>query len=260
MENKTPGSSAEAYLDSVVRAITEARDEIRKHNQGLFDKGGPLDRLYVMVADLKASVDASNANWKMLRGQLSSQGTRIASLETTIGNLRQLLTEALLRLGELENKRREGLSVQEEGPIKILVVDAVGDLRRTLEEILGRYGMEVTSAGSLEEARQALVDHEIEVALVDVGLPDGSGLEILGEWQEAATGPEFIIMSAMTDSGTTEEALRLGAYSFIEKPFASNESLVLIIQKAAEHRRLLVFKRKFQHAQASAPAPNKDHQ
>ncbi|MFM9029544.1 MAG: sigma-54-dependent transcriptional regulator [Opitutaceae bacterium] len=98
-------------------------------------------------------------------------------------------------------------------------------LRRRLEAHLTRLGAEVTCAGTLAEARQALAGLDFDFALVDVNLPDGRSLRLL----EEKVVPASVVTVVMTAEGGVAgavEAMRLGAADYLVKPFDLDELAV----------------------------------
>ncbi len=79
----------------------------------------------------------------------------------------------------------------------------------------------VAEAGSLAEARQALwggaLDGDLGVAVVDVGLPDGDGRELIDELRRRDPGVSVLVLSATVEAAGLEEAMRAGADAVLEK-------------------------------------------
>ncbi len=114
-------------------------------------------------------------------------------------------------------------------PVRLLLVDDDRDLGEALAEFLRSRGLEVKFCRSVAEAR-----HEIEhgspyqILLTDLRLPDGDGLEILR--YAKLRNPE-ILCALMTGYASLEsalEAIRLGAYDYVTKPFNLNEIEILV--------------------------------
>jgi two-component system, NtrC family, nitrogen regulation response regulator NtrX len=121
---------------------------------------------------------------------------------------------------------------------RILVVDDEPDIRLLIEEILRDEGHSVRSGDSLSAARAALTAETPDLLLLDVWLPDGDGLRFLREMIEAGGLPCPTVM--ISGHGTIEsavEAVRLGAYDFLEKP-VSLAKLLLTVQRALETAQL----------------------
>ncbi len=121
----------------------------------------------------------------------------------------------------------------------VLIVDDEPDIRSSLESILRDEEYLVTTSGSAVEALELVRDAEYDALLLDVWLPDGDGLDVLGSIRalDLARPPEVIMISG---HGTIESAVRatkLGAYDFLEKPL-SLERTLLMLRNAVESRRL----------------------
>jgi len=121
--------------------------------------------------------------------------------------------------------------------LRVLVVDDDADVRGILMNVLARHGMTVADAVSGAEAMARLAREAHDVVLLDVMLPDASGLEILRWARGAEVDTEFIVLTGHADVETAVEAMRLGAYDFIPKP-CKNAELIEVVAKAAEKKAL----------------------
>jgi two-component system, NtrC family, response regulator AtoC len=121
--------------------------------------------------------------------------------------------------------------------MRVLVVDDDPDVRDLLGEVLSRAHTTVIEAGSGAAASARLAAERFDVALVDLILPDKSGLDILRWARGAEIDTEFIVLTGHADVETAVEAMRLGAYHYIAKPW-KNAELVEIVSKAAEKKAL----------------------
>jgi DNA-binding NtrC family response regulator len=120
----------------------------------------------------------------------------------------------------------------------VLVVDDDTDVRGLLAAVLENDGTaKVTEAASGAEAMAILGREEFDVAVVDVQLPDHSGLEILRWARAAEIDTELIVLTGHADVETAVEAMRLGAYDFITKP-CKNAELREVVAKALEKKAL----------------------
>ncbi|HEU0034394.1 MAG TPA: response regulator [Kofleriaceae bacterium] len=109
----------------------------------------------------------------------------------------------------------------------ILVVDDDQQLRRFLRTTLVGHGHAVVEAGSLAEARDALARARPDVALLDLGLPDGDGLSLLRALPPTER-PPIIVLSARGQEGDKVAALDAGADDYLTKPFGVSELLARI--------------------------------
>ena len=121
--------------------------------------------------------------------------------------------------------------------IHVLVVDDDADVRSLLTTVLTKSRMTVVEAPSGAEGIAFLGRQEFDVALVDVLLPDHSGLDILRWARTAEVDTEFVVLTGHADVETAVEAMRLGAYDFIRKPWR-NAELLEVIAKATEKKAL----------------------
>ena len=112
---------------------------------------------------------------------------------------------------------------------RVLVLEDDPLLLTVLTERLRREGLEVTAATTLAEARAALDAAEMDVALIDLRLPDGEGLELLREY--APKGQTvWVVMTAHATVGSAVEALKLGAKDYLEKPFTLDRAVATVKQ------------------------------
>jgi two-component system response regulator AtoC len=121
--------------------------------------------------------------------------------------------------------------------VHVLVVDDDVEVRSLLVAVLARDRLVVSEAASGAEAMALLSREEFDVALVDVKLPDHSGLDILRWARASEVDAELIVLTGHADVETAVEAMRLGAYDFVTKPW-KNAELLEIVAKAAEKKAL----------------------
>lgn len=111
---------------------------------------------------------------------------------------------------------------------KILVVDDEPMIRWTLNEALRGWGYETVEAGTVAAGLAAFEAEPLPVVLLDINLPDGSGLDLLGEIKRRQPQAVVIMITANVMVEDTIAALRGGAYDFIGKPINLNELQVTI--------------------------------
>ena len=118
----------------------------------------------------------------------------------------------------------------------ILVIEDEKPMALTLSTLLGKdYRVEVAFTG-LEGVKIA-VTGEPDLVLLDLNLPDASGIDVLKQLHAMEPSPEVIIITAVRELKTAVEAMKLGAFDYIEKPF-EREELLLTISKALERQQL----------------------
>ncbi|HEU4613657.1 MAG TPA: sigma-54 dependent transcriptional regulator [Kofleriaceae bacterium] len=102
---------------------------------------------------------------------------------------------------------------------RILIVDDDRSIRRTLEKFLGGEGYDVTTAHDAPSAVAALTgDPAIDLMLLDLGLPGGSGFDVLSALGARDDAPAVVVVTARDDMQSTVKAIQLGAYEYLVKP------------------------------------------
>jgi two-component system response regulator PilR (NtrC family) len=101
---------------------------------------------------------------------------------------------------------------------RLLVVDDEPDLRTLYELTLVREGYHVDSAGSVDEAWQALCEAPYDLLITDMRLPDGVGLDLLTRLDAQRRGEKAIVITAFGSPENAVEALKAGAYDYLTKP------------------------------------------
>jgi two-component system nitrogen regulation response regulator NtrX len=119
----------------------------------------------------------------------------------------------------------------------ILIVDDEAGIRSTLGEILRDEGYSTTLASSVEETRKQLQRGFYDLAILDIWLPDGDGLDLLTEMRRDHAETPVLMISGHASIDTAVKALHQGAYDFLEKPLSLSRVLVTV-QNALDHSRL----------------------
>ena len=122
-------------------------------------------------------------------------------------------------------------------PKRILIVDDEESFRNILTVILKKEGYEVEGAANGEEGLSKVSSAEFDHVLCDIRMPQMDGLEFLQESKKVGVDVPIIMMSAYGTIDTAIEAMKLGAYDYISKPFKPDE-IVLTLKKAEERERL----------------------
>ena len=120
--------------------------------------------------------------------------------------------------------------------LNALLVDDDADFLTGLAEIAGQEGFAVATAATLKEAREHCSRESVDIAVVDLALPDGEGLELLQELRNAP-GTDVIIISGVATVDSAIAALRLGALDYLTKPLDTNR-LRVVLANAARVRSL----------------------
>lgn len=131
------------------------------------------------------------------------------------------------------------MTTTEEMPIAVVLVEDDEDVRDGCAQALELAGFTVHAFGSVEAARRAIQPHAPLVVLCDVMLPGLHATEWLPQVHTIDAELPMILMTGHGDIAMAVQAIRDGAYDFIEKP-ASSERIVAVVQRAAEKRRLVL--------------------
>lgn len=121
--------------------------------------------------------------------------------------------------------------------LRILVVDDEEVIRDVLQTLLEKEGCETRAASDGAEALELFEAEPPDVVLLDLMLPDRSGLEVLREMLRRDPDAVVVIVTAYSSVEGAIQAMREGAFHYIPKPF-QNQEVLLTVRKAAEARRL----------------------
>ena len=133
-------------------------------------------------------------------------------------------------------------------PIRVLLVDDEPTLLRALESLLRKKGYDVTGLDSPIVATQKLAQEDYDVALLDIKMPQLSGLELLSAVKHRRPEVEVIMMTGHATVETALAAVRAGAYDYLTKPFDDVELVARAVAKAAERKMLFDRNRQLESA------------
>jgi len=119
--------------------------------------------------------------------------------------------------------------------IKILVVDDEPPIRKLLRVGLGAEGYAIAEATNAMNAMEKVKAEQPDLILLDLGLPDMQGHDLLAKWRNDLIELPIIILSSRTDEAGIVKALELGADDYVTKPFGTKE-LVARIRAALRHK------------------------
>jgi two-component system response regulator AtoC len=114
--------------------------------------------------------------------------------------------------------------------LNILVIDDEPALRQIAAAVLARAGHAVDQACGVTEARQKLARGDVDLALCDIKMPDGNGIELLKQSRASGIDTVFVMITASASMESAIEALRGGAYDYIVKPVRNEELLNRVSQ------------------------------
>src|SRR5690606_13674359 len=122
--------------------------------------------------------------------------------------------------------------------VTVLVVDDEPSNLTSLQKIFQREGMRVLTAENARQALEVVRRHRVQVVLTDLMMPGTNGVELLRALKEVTPYTEVVLMTAYDTVETAVQAMREGAYDFVEKPF-KRMTIVKSVRKAAERQSLV---------------------
>jgi len=129
--------------------------------------------------------------------------------------------------------------LSEQKVARILIAEDEANLRMVLQKELERLGYRVQVAPDGEAALRKLEESNVDVLLCDINMPRIDGMEVLRRVHERPNPPEVIMLTGQATVETAVEAMKLGAYDYLTKPYSITE-LDVRVKQAAEKRRLRV--------------------
>ena len=134
--------------------------------------------------------------------------------------------------------------------MKILVIEDEPDIRRNLEYNISREGYNVLTAGSLSEAEEIVNSNSLSLILLDLMLPDGSGLDLCKKFKSNSKTESIpiIILTAKDDEVDKVVGFELGADDYVTKPFSIRELILRIkavLKRKIDKKDLVEVERQF---------------
>ena len=128
---------------------------------------------------------------------------------------------------------------------RVLAVDDEPGIRQLLEGTLSQAGYDVVTADNVDAALEIIDQEGIGLVLADIRMPWKTGIDLLKEVSSSHPDVGVIMVSGVTDLGIAMDAIRLGAYDYITKPFQVEDMLVKV-QRAVERHRLVTENAEYQ--------------
>ena len=133
---------------------------------------------------------------------------------------------------------------------KILIIEDEPDIRKTLEYNISREGYKVVSASSLSEGKEQINSSDFSLILLDLMLPDGSGLDLCREIKsdKDKSSTPIIILTAKDDEVDKVVGFELGADDYVTKPFSVRELILrikAILKRGESKKETLEIQRQF---------------
>ena len=138
-----------------------------------------------------------------------------------------------------------------EEQVRVLVVDDEEAVRNLLQRILEGAGYQVTTAANGKEALSKVSLGETEVVLMDIKMPEMSGIEALSKLTADWPDTCVIMVTSVAETETAVEAMKLGAYDYILKPFDRDEVLQKVLKAIEQWKRQLQEKHRYLEMQKS---------
>ncbi len=152
-------------------------------------------------------------------------------------------------------KRADANDERSADAIRVLIVDDETPLRKLLQRNLSRGGMVVDGAGSGEQALVLLERKLFDVCVIDIAMPGMGGMALLEHVARLQPDVQTIMITGHASVDTAIEAMKRGAYDYVQKPLKIRE-LAVLITKAHEQRRLREENRNLREERKRAlPAP-----
>ncbi len=120
---------------------------------------------------------------------------------------------------------------------EILIVDDDRAMREMLSSLFSARGFQVAEAASGDQALETIADSDVEVVLSDIRMPGRSGIDLVGELRRLRPQTPVVLMTAFGTIGSAVEAMRVGAFDYITKPFEP-DAVALAVDRALEWRSL----------------------
>lgn len=130
--------------------------------------------------------------------------------------------------------------------IEVLIVEDESLIRWSLRQKFEERGYRVTEADSGKAALRLLTENDYDLAMLDYQLPDTTGLEVLRYLRERASEAVVVMMTAYSTIKTAVDAVKLGAWDYVPKPFQMDE-LMFTVEKALETTKLRREVRELRH-------------
>lgn len=122
---------------------------------------------------------------------------------------------------------------------RVLIIDDDEIIRKSCEKVLSPEGYTVVSAQSGREGLKLLSNKPFDLVLTDLRMPDMNGIDVLKKVKERGPDIEVIIITGYGTIKSAIEAIRYGAYDYVEKPF-SPEELLNVVRRSLERRNLIL--------------------
>ena len=138
--------------------------------------------------------------------------------------------------------------------MNVLVVDDEPSIRRLTEKELASPRRRITTTGSVKEALAVFSRDTYDIVLLDMRLPDGTGLDLLAQFQDMAPEVQVVVLTGYGEVDNAVKAMKMGAYDYIAKPYALDR-LIMLMEKAWQRTRLQRENRLLRRTRSDETAP-----
>jgi DNA-binding response OmpR family regulator len=149
---------------------------------------------------------------------------------------------------EMKNEKREsadsGNSHSDKLKVKALIAEDDRDLSALIAHDLGKKVSDVRIVHRGDHAIDHILTHPVDIVLLDVAMPGGTGLEVLRKTYDMPNRPIFLVITGTYDFEITRSALQLGAFNYLQKPYSRSE-FYSIIDKALAYSRYTALTNQF---------------
>ena len=112
--------------------------------------------------------------------------------------------------------------------MRALIVDDEANIRKSLKFLLDETGFETYQGSGVAEAGQLIAQHYFDLAIIDLRLGDGSGIDLLKELKDLSPDTVVLIITAFASTETAISAMKFGAYDYVTKPFNIEEIRIVL--------------------------------
>lgn len=118
---------------------------------------------------------------------------------------------------------------------KVLIIDDDPVICDILYELVIRTGQTAVTEQTLRSGLERVKREDFDVVFLDVGMPDGNGLQTIGALRNSASNPEVIIITGAGDPDSAEMAIKNGAWDYLQKPISLND-ITLTLTRVLQYR------------------------
>ena len=117
----------------------------------------------------------------------------------------------------------------------VLIIDDDTGVVHSLARLIEELDLDVDSAGNLKDGLKKAANQPFDIVLLDVNLPDGSGIDVIDDILSLPQAPQVIIMTAYSDPDGAELAIESGAWDYIQKPASSRDIRLQVLRALQYH-------------------------